>query len=84
MHTPKFFRLRSVVAAVVFIASSLEANAQTQWSLAWSDEFNGAASTAPDPNNWSYDSPTAGASNNELEIYCGQAGAGQTGTARIG
>jgi len=79
MHTPKFFRLLSVVAAVVFIASSLEANAQTQWSLAWSDEFNGAANTAPDPNNWSYDSPTAGASNNELEIYCGQAGAGQTG-----
>ena len=80
MHTTKFSRLPLVVAAVVLIAfTGLAANAQTQWSLVWSDEFNGGTNTAPDPNNWSFDSPTAGASNNELEIYCGQAGAGQTG-----
>src|SRR5207245_9267798 len=78
MHMHHFSR--PVLAAVAFmVLFGSWANAQTQWSLAWSDEFNGAANTAPDPNNWSYDSPTAGSSNNELEIYCGQAGAGQTG-----
>jgi beta-glucanase (GH16 family) len=79
MHRPRIQLLR-VFGAVLFLALlRVPANAQTQWSLVWSDEFNGAANTAPDPNNWSYDSPAAGASNNELEIYCGQAGAGQTG-----
>jgi len=54
------------------------AHAQT-WNLVWSDEGNGAANTPPDPSKWVFDNPTAGSSNQELEYYCGQPGAGQTG-----
>ena len=48
-------------------------------SLVWSDEFNGAANTPPDPTHWAYDDIHAGSSNHELEIYCGQPGAAQSG-----
>jgi beta-glucanase (GH16 family) len=78
--TFSFASLLPVLAAFILVVLlPLQLDAQTQWTLAWSDEFIGTAGTGPDLNNWSYDSPTAGASNNELEIYCGQAGAGQTG-----
>jgi beta-glucanase (GH16 family) len=65
------------VAACVFGLSTV-AGAQT-WNLVWSDEGNGANNTAPDSTKWVFDNPTAGSSNAELEYYCGQAGAGQTG-----
>lgn len=34
------------------------AHAQTTWTLAWSDEFSGAAGTGVDTNNWLYDTGT--------------------------
>jgi uncharacterized repeat protein (TIGR01451 family) len=64
--------------ALFWVSVAGPARAQN-WQLVWSDEFNGAQGTLPDPTKWSYDSPTAGASNGEQETYCGQAGAGQTG-----
>lgn len=37
--------------------------------LVWSDEFNGAANSAPDPTKWTYDLGAGGWGNNELEYY---------------
>lgn len=40
-------------------------------TLIWSDEFNGAtAPTAPNPQNWMYDTGASGWGNSELETYC--------------
>jgi uncharacterized protein (TIGR03437 family) len=39
------------------------------WKLVWSDEFNGAAGTAPDPANWNYDLGGGGWGNGEAESY---------------
>src|SRR5689334_3291475 len=37
------------------------------WTLVWSDEFNGAANTSPDPNNWGYE--IGYVRNNEQQYY---------------
>jgi uncharacterized protein (TIGR03437 family) len=49
----------------------LTAAAQTTsgWQLVWSDEFNGAAGTAPDPTKWNFDLGGGGWGNGELEVY---------------
>lgn len=41
------------------------------WNLVWSDEFNGANGSAPDPAKWTYDLGVGGNGwgNNELETY---------------
>ena len=39
------------------------------YQLKWSDEFNGAAGTALDPNDWAFDTGGGGWGNNELEYY---------------
>ena len=39
------------------------------WTLAWSDEFDGVAGTAPDANNWNHDIGGQGWGNNEWEYY---------------
>ena len=39
------------------------------WVLSWSDEFNGADGSAPDPSKWNYDLGGAGWGNNELQTY---------------
>jgi beta-glucosidase len=41
----------------------------TGWKLVWSDEFNGAAGSPPDPNNWNYDLGGGGWGNHEIETY---------------
>lgn len=42
-----------------------------QETLVWSDEFSGAASpSAPNPQNWTYDTGAGGWGNSELETYC--------------
>jgi len=41
----------------------------TGWQLAWSDEFNDAAGTLPNPQNWNYDLGGGGWDNGELETY---------------
>jgi len=37
--------------------------------LVWSDEFDGAANTSPNGNNWGFDTGAGGWGNNELENY---------------
>src|SRR5687767_5934789 len=44
-----------VLMAVLAVVLSLPAIAQAQWALTWSDEFNAAAGSAPDPSKWTYD-----------------------------
>ena len=39
------------------------------YTLVWSDEFNGADDSAPDPKKWTYDTGGKGWGNNELECY---------------
>ncbi len=39
------------------------------WKLVWSDEFNAARRTPPDPAKWVYDLGGGGWGNNELEVY---------------
>jgi uncharacterized protein (TIGR03437 family) len=58
------FTLIAVLAGVV-------ASAQTTsgWKLVWSDEFNGPASTPPDPTKWNYDLGGGGWGNAEIETY---------------
>lgn len=44
---------------------------ERNWQLVWSDEFEGAAGTRPDPAKWTYDLGTGqnGWGNNELQSY---------------
>jgi len=39
------------------------------WQLTWSDEFDGADGSAPDPGKWTYDIGGGGWGNDELETY---------------
>jgi beta-glucanase (GH16 family) len=41
----------------------------TGFTLAWSDEFNGADGSSPDASKWTYDTGGNGWGNNELEYY---------------
>lgn len=45
--------------------------AERNWSLTWSDDFEGAAGDAPDPNKWGYDIGTGdnGWGNGEFQYY---------------
>jgi beta-glucanase (GH16 family) len=46
-------------------------NGVAKETLVWSDEFNGATSpSAPNPQNWIYDTGAGGWGNGELETYC--------------
>lgn len=59
----------AAAAVFMFVSCTLPLNAQN-WKLQWSDEFNGAAGTAPDSSRWTYDTGGGGWGNGELEIYC--------------
>jgi beta-glucanase (GH16 family) len=72
----------SVVDAAVVDAAVVDANQNNcpgptptiqkdgaTWTLVWSDEFNGANGSAPDPTKWAVLSGDIGASNHELEYY---------------
>jgi hypothetical protein len=54
--------LLAFATSLLFIGAS---NAQT-WNVVWSDEFNGAAGSAPSSANWTYDTGAGGWGNNEL------------------
>ena len=63
--------MRILHLAVLVSLVGLLAPAQTAsaWKLVWSDEFNGPASTPPDPKKWNYDLGGGGWGNGEAEIY---------------
>lgn len=53
------------------VSSAGSNGAVKQETLIWSDEFNGAtAPSAPNSQNWTYDTGRRGWGNNELETYC--------------
>ena len=58
-------------ASLLVLAGVTAAAAQTTsgWQLVWSDEFNSAAGTAPDPAKWNFDLGGGGWGNAELEVY---------------
>jgi beta-glucanase (GH16 family) len=60
--------LFACVVAALFASSLGRVNAQT-WVLAWSDDFDGPAGSAPDQSKWGYDVGGNGWGNNELEYY---------------
>ena len=57
--------------SLLLLAGLTAATAQTTsgWKLVWSDEFNGAAGTAPDPLKWNFDLGGGGWGNGEAEVY---------------
>jgi beta-glucanase (GH16 family) len=57
----------ALVGAAALIAPQ---TASAQWTLVWSDEFNGANGSAPDPTKWTYDTGGGGWGNGELQTYC--------------
>lgn len=75
----KLFFVCVVIAASLLAASAKTDNASStqtgtqQPTLAWSDEFDGTAGTAPDPAKWGYDLGIGpgrdGWGNNELQTY---------------
>lgn len=60
--------LRLFAICLGYVALTFTTAAQT-WNLAWSDEFNGAANSAINPQNWQYDTGILNV-NNEVEYYC--------------
>ena len=44
-------------------------SSSTGWTLRWSDEFNAADGSLPDPSKWKYDIGGSGWGNRELEFY---------------
>lgn len=54
---------------LAMVAMLAPLRAQTRWKLVWSDEFKGAAGSAPDPAKWVYDLGANGWGNQELENY---------------
>ena len=64
--------MRLVCISLIALSGALLGLAQnpTGWKLVWSDEFNGAAGSAPDPANWNYDlGNNNGWGNHEAEVY---------------
>jgi uncharacterized protein (TIGR03437 family) len=55
--------------SLLIVLLSAGVRAQTGWKLVWSDEFNGAAGSAPNPANWNFDLGGGGWGNGEAETY---------------
>ncbi len=66
-----------MLACAAFISSaqqpaqskSAQSPAPKNFTLVWSDEFDGPSGSAPDPKKWTYDLGGEGWGNNELETY---------------
>jgi beta-glucanase (GH16 family) len=70
--TARLAPLRCIgLAAIVALSAARPAGAQTKtnWTLVWSDEFNGAAGSAPSSDIWTFEDKVRNA-NNELQVYC--------------
>jgi beta-glucanase (GH16 family) len=64
--TPRWRRLQPVIFCCLVLLPSVMAQDR---QLIWSDEFNGAAGSPPDPAKWVYDLGGNGWGNHELEVY---------------
>ena len=62
------------ILLALFFAVLASAQTTKGWKLVWSDEFNAAAGTLPDPKNWNYDlGNNGGWGNGEAEVYTNSA-----------
>lgn len=61
--------MKSGVRVAVLAAVLAPAILGARDKLIWSDDFNGPAGAAPDPQKWNYDLGTGGWGNQELETY---------------
>ncbi len=60
------------ILVLILLISSFglhNSNAQQDWKLIWSDEFNGIKGASVDTNIWKFDTGGGGWGNNELEFY---------------
>ena len=63
-------RLLGALLAVVLLPVHRSSQPDaSKWKLVWSDEFNAADGTAPDPAKWGFDLGGGGWGNKELESY---------------
>jgi beta-glucanase (GH16 family) len=78
LSRPTHFLTHACLA--LFIASALTTQAQSSspsaknWQLTWSDEFNGAGGSPPDPAKWVFVTGGKGYGNDELETYTSRPG----------
>jgi beta-glucanase (GH16 family) len=64
--------MRMIGTLLALVMLSIHGSAQadaSRWKLVWSDEFNAADGTAPDPTKWNFDLGGEGWGNKELESY---------------
>ncbi len=61
--------MRCALLVSLFVWPAAFCQSQPGWNLIWSDEFNGAQGTQPDPARWTYDLGATGWGNHELENY---------------
>jgi beta-glucanase (GH16 family) len=61
--------LGTLVALVLLSTHGMSQADASKWKLTWSDEFNAADGTSPDPAKWSFDLGGEGWGNKELESY---------------
>ncbi|HVR03255.1 MAG TPA: glycoside hydrolase family 16 protein [Polyangia bacterium] len=59
--------------AATTIDAAFDADPHAGWTLSWSDEFNGAAGTPPNPQYWSYDVGGGGWGLSQLQVYTNKA-----------
>jgi len=59
----------ALITAALSPVSQTAAHAAALGPLVWSDDFNGAAGSAPDSSKWGHDTGGGGWGNNELEYY---------------
>lgn len=58
------------IAIIIFLPLILTGAAKAQnWTLVWSDEFDGPINSSPNPAKWGFDIGGGGWGNNELETY---------------
>src|SRR5258707_9008893 len=72
MFSPRRSSLILIFSAAIALLLAVTAQPMfaQNWQLIWSDEFNGAANSSPDPSKWTYDTGGGGFGNSELETYC--------------
>jgi len=58
-----------LVALLMLLMLPAGTQAQTSWTLVWSDEFNGPAGSVPSSTDWNFNQGNPGV-NGELETYC--------------
>jgi beta-glucanase (GH16 family) len=64
-----FCRLVILTPLVVNAACGGADDEPIDWQLVWSDEFDGAAGSGPDPARWSFETGGHGWGNQELQLY---------------